>query len=131
MILLDFVYYISFKAFLHGNKDSFGGFFMSSLWISLFQYILLYLVLGFIECSFQYHFTSIGKGFKEFAITVIVIVVLNNIYLNFNNRKKRILTRFAISEKQSMIYGVLLIGMFFIILWFGIFVNKQGIGFVQ
>jgi len=104
---------------------------MSSLWISLFQYILLYLVLGFIEFSFQYHFTFVGKGFKEFAITVIVIVVLNNIYLKVNNRKERILTRFAISEKQSMIYGVLLIGLFFTILWLGIFVNKLGIGFEQ
>jgi hypothetical protein len=131
MVILDFVYYISLKAFLRGNKDSFGGFLMSSLWISLFQYILLYLVLGLIEYTFQHQFTFVGKGFKEFAITIIVIVILNNIYLNTNNRNEKILSRFVISEKHSMIFGVLLVCLFFIILWLGIFVNKLNIGIEQ
>jgi len=114
MLIIDFIYYISVKAYQRGNKDGNGSFFISSLWISLLQ---LFWLLTFLFCIEHYSgqklFASINN-YKIFGFSLLLLIATNNTYLFFSNRREKILNRFHLSLEKEKIYWILLIVVFFI-----------------
>ncbi len=121
MILLDLIYYLSYRAYEKGNSTANGAFLMSSLWISLFQFVLLFIILTPIEIYTGLNFFPKLENFYFFALYIIILIGLNNIYLKFSNRKSLILTRFSFSKKKEIIYFVFLVIIFFVSLWIAVY----------
>ena len=114
MKFIDFIYYLSYKAYVRGNKEPLGAFFISTLWVSSLQFLWILTIMISIELYLkEMIFSFIDKPYN-FAIFLVFMVIVNNIYLNFGNRKKRILTRFNISEKKRKLFWIMLIVFFFV-----------------
>jgi hypothetical protein len=114
MKFLDFIYFIYYKAYLKGNKESMGAFFISSLWISLLQFLWVIIFLVCSELCFEEKLIMFFDKLLGFAICLFLIVVLNNIYLSFGDRKRKILNQFHFSEQKERLYWILLTLVFFI-----------------
>jgi len=111
MKLIDFVYFILYKTYEGGNKTTFGAFLLNSLMFSLFQAILLLILMSLITLSLGKSFLLDFKQDSHFYIPVILLLVVNQIYLNVGNRKHKIKTRFNLDYNKWVQYAVL----FFII----------------
>ena len=120
MIVLDLIYYLSYRAYEKGNSKASGAFLISSFWISLFQFILLFIILTPIEVYSGLILFPKLENFYFFALYIIILVGLNNLYLNFKDRKKFILSRFNFSKNEEIIYFVLLVITFFASIWIAI-----------
>ncbi len=114
MRFIDFIYFISYKAYVRGNKDRLGAFFVPSLWVSLLQFIWVFISLLMLEYFNREKYFMFLDKFHGFAIFLLLFIVLNNTYLGLGNRKSKILNRFHLSEAKEKFYWVLLIIIFFI-----------------
>jgi len=121
MILLDLIYYLSYRAYEKGNSTANGAFLISSFWISLFQFILLFIILTPIETHTGLNFFPKLENFYFFALYIIILVGLNNLYLNFKDRKNFILSRFEFSKKEEFVYFVILVITFFVSIWIAVY----------
>lgn len=122
MQLFDFCYYLSFKAYERGNSTKNGAFLLSSLWISLLHFMWLFIILSPIEIYTGINLFPGLENFYLFALYIIILIGLNNIYLNYKNRKKIILTRFKFSKKEEIFYFIFLIFIFFISIYISVYV---------
>lgn len=113
MKLLDFMYFITYKAYERGNKSSFGSFFTNSLWISLFCFSLLMILFIPIEIALKRELFW-TQDLISFLIILLSIILFNNIYLNTGKRKEKIATRFNFSKKEEKLFWYLIIVLFFI-----------------
>jgi hypothetical protein len=114
MRIFDLIYYLSNKAYIKGNKEKSGAFFISSLWFSLLQLmwiiIIIYLVeIYLLETQFEWI-----DNIYNFAFVLVLIVVSNNVYLNIGKRKEKIMNNFKIPEKRETYYWIIIIVFFFV-----------------
>jgi len=115
MNFIDFVYYIAYKAYLRGNKSEAGSFFINSLWISLFQYMLLFIVMTTIELSISTKIFLLFENIVNFAAIILLIVIINNVYLTVGNRKEKILNRVQYPLDVQKKYWIFFTVIFFIV----------------
>ncbi|KAF0201436.1 MAG: hypothetical protein FD170_2753 [Bacteroidetes bacterium] len=114
MKIIDFLYFVSYHAYVRGNKESMGAFMINSLWISALQFFLLFSFLVFVEVKMNNSFLDFLYNINFFILTLGFIILINNIYLLLFKRRMIILNRFQMSEKILKIYWFLIIGIFFI-----------------
>lgn len=112
MKLLDLIYYLSYTVYVRGNKDTFGAFFMSSLWISALQFFWIIILMTSLELLLEMQFILyVDVYLVPFAIVIfLILMIINNIYIS--KRKKILLERFSMSKKKEMLY-FLAISVFF------------------
>ena len=114
MKLIDFVYHIAYNAYLRGNKSEAGSFFINSLWISLFQFMLLFIVMTIVELSISTKIFTLFENIINFAAFILLILIINNVYLNVGNRKEKILNRVKYPTDVQKKYWILFTVTFFI-----------------
>jgi uncharacterized membrane protein YbjE (DUF340 family) len=113
MKIIDFLYFVSYHAYVRGNKDTMGAFMINSLWISALQFFIIISFLVFIEVKMNNRFLDFLYNINNFILALGLIILQNNLYLLLFKRKKKILNRFEMSEKMLKIYWFFIIGIFF------------------
>lgn len=114
MKIIDFIYFISYKVYLKGNKEEHGSFLINSLWISSHQTMLFYILLSLVEISVEIKLFPNKPESSYLLIFGPIFIVINNIYLYTGNRKKRIINGFNISTKKAIIYWIIYSISFFV-----------------
>ena len=114
MKYLDLLYFVSYHGYVRGNKERMGAFMINSLWISVFQFFLVFSSLIFIEVYTKHRFLDFMYNFVNFIMVLGAFVLTNNTYLMICDRQAKILQRFEFSEKKIKIYWYILISLFFI-----------------
>lgn len=107
MKLIDFIYFIAYKAYIRGNKEENGAFFITSLWFSVYQAMWFYIIFSLIEI---YREARVVQDIKESLIIAILgsfFIIINNIYIHFGDRKSKIINCFQISNEKEKIYWYL------------------------
>ncbi|MDZ7777600.1 MAG: hypothetical protein U5L09_19280 [Bacteroidales bacterium] len=131
MKLLDLFYYLSYKVYVRGNKDTFGAFFMSSLWISALQFFWIMILMISLELFFNMQYISYDDYLAPLMIVIFsILMIINNIYIS--RRKKILLERFSMSKKNEMLNFLILAGFFmlsFIILGYMFSLRKEMFGY--
>lgn len=118
MNIIDFVYYVAYHAYLRGNKDSSGSFFINSLWFSTFQFMLLFILITLMELLFERKLFSFVDNILVFFSFLLLIVLINNIYLHLGNRKEKVLSSYDLrvneQKKYWIAFSILFFAVFFI-----------------
>lgn len=114
MKLIDFIYFLSYNAYIRGNKEKMGAFFISSLWVAALQFIWILIILTSVELYLRKQLFNVFDNAYNFTAILISLIILNNIYLYIGSRRNKILSRFKISKKKEKLYWLILIVFFFI-----------------
>ncbi len=117
MKFIDFIYFLSYRAYIRGNKERFGAFLISSLWIAALQFIWILIILTSIELYLKEKLFNIFTNPYSFVVLLIGVIILNNIYLHIGSRKNKIVNSFETSAKKEKLYWVILIIFFFVSFW--------------
>ncbi len=117
MKLIDFIYFLSYNAYVRGNKEKLGAFLISSLWFAALQFMWILIILTSIELYLRKQLFNVFDNAYNFTTLLISVIILNNLYLYIGNRKNVILSRFKISKKKEKLYWFILIVFFFISFW--------------
>lgn len=114
MKYLNLLYFVSYHGYVRGNKERMGAFLINSLWISVFQFFLVFSALAFIEVYTKHRFLDFMYNAVNFFIVLGAFALVNNIYLMIYNRQDKILKQFEFSEKKIKIYWYVVISLFFL-----------------
>ena len=121
MKVLDFIYYVLFQAYFKGNKTESGAFFINALWFSLFQFLLVFIILAIIEIIVGTSLIAHLVDIQSFFLIIFVILLLNLLYIFKPGRRNIILTRFSLSKKSEKAYFYSTIILFFVFIWIGVY----------
>lgn len=121
MKALDFIYYILYQAYVRGNKTKSGAFLVNALWVSLFQFLLLFFVFAIVEINLRSDLIGYLSKIYVFILIIFVILVFNLMYIYRPGRINRIQTRFSLSTRNEIAFFYSIIILFFILLWIGVY----------
>ncbi|MFW5872519.1 MAG: hypothetical protein ACOCVN_00885 [bacterium] len=126
MRIIDFVYYIAYHAYLRGNKSSSGSFLIVSLWFSMFQFMLLFILLTILELLINVKLLFVAENIFTFFTFLLLIVLINNLYLHLGKGKGNVLSRYNLKvDKQKKYWMAFSILFFVVFILSGILANLR------
>lgn len=123
MKFIDFIYFISNKAYERGNKEKHGAFFINSLWFSSYQTILFYILFSILEILIGIQLFPNQTESVYLLLFGHIFIIINNIYLSIGDRKQKILNRFDISTKRAIVYWIVYSVSFFVFFFLGGYIS--------
>ncbi|TVR83088.1 MAG: hypothetical protein EA412_01085 [Chitinophagaceae bacterium] len=88
MKYFDYILFLSFHEYKRGNKETFGAFTISALWLAFLQPLWLFILLSPFEFIMNQQLMIGVQTPIGFALYIILFAGFNIIYLNTNNRKQ-------------------------------------------
>jgi hypothetical protein len=101
MKYFDYTLFLHYHLYKRGNKNTFGAFTISALWLAFLQHLWLFILISPFEFMMNQQLMIGVQTPVGFALYTFSFAVFNIIYLNTKNRKQKILQKFNPTRKEE------------------------------